>query len=141
MLIEAPKFHEETVQDFREISSSFPRPTPAFRPAPGIVATIPSHAEDMAFTIAVEALRALQQPRRNAIINFLSRWLELPPGRQAGLALAVMPELTPGEIAVLCGKSARQIDRYEEYRALKPTLEDYLESKRRSSVMPDEITD
>ena len=102
---------------------------------------IPGLDDDRAFTMAVEALRKFHRPQRNAVINLLLRWLELPPGRQAGLVVAVMPELRPAEVAVLCGKSIRQLDRYEEYRALKPTLEDYLESKRQQWAMPDEIED
>lgn len=110
-------------------------------PTSPVVVQHAASEEDRAFSIAVEALRALQRSERNAVINFLLRWLDLPSGRRAGLAVAAMPELSPAEVAVLCGKSVRQLDRYEEYRALKPTLEDYLEPKRRRWTMPEEPTD
>jgi hypothetical protein len=104
-----------------------------------MVVKIPGLDDDRAYDIAIEALRKLPRPQRNAVINLLTRWLDLPPGRKAGLAVALMPDLPPAEVAMLCGKSVRQLDRYEEYRALKPTLEDYLESKRRRYSLPSEV--
>ena len=129
----------DAINDFSSPFKSSSPSRPSVASSQQVMVTIPGREDDRVFTLAVDALRKLQRPQRNAVISLLLRWLELPPGRQAGLAIAVMPDLQPAEVAVLCGKSVRQLDRYEEYRALKSTLEDYLEPKRRRYSLPDEI--
>lgn len=108
---------------------------------PKPVVTIPGLDEDRVFAIAVDAFRNLKPSERNAVAALLMRWRRMPVVRRACFAKTVMYELSDAEVAVLCGGGIERICRSTEYRAVRRSLDDYRESKRRQWYLPDEMAD
>ncbi len=118
-----------------------PEQVSAVTPPKAVVVTIPGLDEDHAFNVAVDALKKLPRAQRNAVVAFVLAWLKLRTAVRAVIAKFVQPHLSDNEVAVLCGVTLRTIQRSKQFQDFKPTLDDYLESKRRAYYMPEEPDD
>jgi hypothetical protein len=128
--------------DIREIPSPLAPPLPArphVKPPKPVVATIPGLHEDLPLAIAVEELRKLPVPQRNLLLGHLMALLKMHPAYCAVVAIHVQPYLSDAQVAILCGKSERQLRRYIEYQKIKPDVADAQDHLRQQSYMDAEL--
>ena len=131
-------------RDIREFSSPFNSSPPderPIKPPKPVVMTIPGLDENLPLTFAVEALRKLPVAQRNLLLGHLMALLQMHASDLAVVALHVQPYLTDDQIATLCGKSTRQLRRYDGYQKIKPDVADAMDRLRRRSYRAAEPED
>src|SRR4051794_7298702 len=95
--------------------------------------------DDFFVSPPILALMAMPRARRNAVLAFLDALLQQPGEQLAIHASTVQPHLNPKELADLCGVCEYTVKwRWKRLRDYRPCLEDYLETKRRQSYLPDD---
>ena len=130
--------------DIREIPSPFNSSPPderPIKPPKPVVMTIPGLDENLPLTFAVEALRKLPVAQRNLLLGHLMALLQMHASDLAVVALHVQPYLTDDQIATLCGKSTRQLRRYDGYQKIKPDVAEAMDRLRRRSYRAAEPED
>ncbi len=112
------------------------------KPPKPVVVTIPGLDKDLSLSIAFEELRKMPVPRRNLLLGHLMALLKMHPADCAVIALRAQPYLSDAQVAVLIGKSERQLRRYIEYQRIKAAdVADALYRSQRQWYMDDEPED
>jgi hypothetical protein len=93
---------------------------------------------DSALGLFLAILAEMPAAQRNAILNLLDFLSGLPREELALVAKAAQPYLTDEEIADLCAVSVRQVQRWERFKAFKPTAADYWRDHRQTWFTPDD---
>jgi phage terminase large subunit-like protein len=95
--------------------------------------------DDFFVSMPILALMTMPTSQRNAVLALIDLLINSRNEKVALVAICYQPHLTDEEVAELCGVSVYTVKhRWNKFQAYRPSIEDYLESKRGQYYLPDE---
>lgn len=113
----------------------------AVKPPKLVVVTSSDLDNGLPRAIAFEELSKLAVPRQNLLVGHLDALLHGDPEKCAVAAKYVQPYLSIAQVAVLCGRSERQLRRYIEFQKFNADVADAKDRLRLRSYMAAELED
>jgi hypothetical protein len=101
-----------------------------------IISSLTNLPDGDSFLTVLIALTAMPKGQKNAVLSLVDFLNNLPKEDLALFAISARPNLTPKEVAAICGVSIRQLYRWERYQSWKEAATDYWEFKRRQWPPP-----